>query len=139
MTPSSTHAAPADHSRAVILFAHGARDPAWAGPFEAVAAQLREQAPGMPVRLAFLEFMSPGLPAAGAELAAAGCRSVTVVPLFLGAGGHVRKDVPMLLDGLRQAHPQVSWQLAPAIGEIPDVVAAMARAALSLAQGTQPA
>ena len=60
-------------------------------------------------------------------------RSVTIVPLFLGAGGHVRKDVPVLLDGLRQAHPQVSWQLAPAIGEIPEVVAAMARASLQLA------
>lgn len=122
-----------DAAAGVILFAHGARDPAWAGPFQAVAAQLREQAPGVPVRLAFLEFMSPDLPAAGAELATAGCRSVTIVPLFLGAGGHVRKDVPVLLDGLRQAHPQVSWQLAPAIGEIPEVVAAMARASLQLA------
>lgn len=136
--PGPTFAPAADASRpggdGVILFAHGARDPAWAGPFEAVAAQLREQAPGLPVRLAFLEFMTPDLPAAGAELAAAGCRAITVVPLFLGAGGHVRKDVPVLMDGLRQAHPQVSWSLSAAIGEIPEVVAAMARAALGLAQ-----
>lgn len=136
--PSPAAPSAAD-GQAVILFAHGARDPAWAGPFEAVAAQLREQAPGLPVRLAYLEFMSPDLPTAGAELAAAGCRAVTVVPLFLGAGGHVRKDVPVLLDGLRQAHPQVSWTLSAAIGEIPDVVAAMARAALGLARGAQAA
>ncbi len=133
MTATPAPAETPDCPAAVILFAHCARDPAWAGPFQAVAAQLREQAPGVPVRLAFLEFMSPDLPAAGAELAATGCRSVTIVPLFLGAGGHVRKDVPVLLDGLRQAHPQVAWQLAPAIGEVPEVVAAMARASLQLA------
>ncbi len=114
----------------LILFAHGARDPRWSEPFEAVAARVREQRPGLPVRLAFLEFMAPDLPSAGAELAAAGCAEVAVVPLFLGAGGHVRKDVPALLDGLRAAHPGTRFTLHPAIGELPEVVAAMAAAAI---------
>ena len=35
-------------SRGLILLAHGARDPAWAGPFEAVVARMRERAPGAP-------------------------------------------------------------------------------------------
>ena len=119
---------------AIILFAHGARDPAWARPFEAVAARLREQAgPDVPVRLAYLEFMTPTLPDAGREFAAAGCTAVCIVPLFLGAGGHVRKDLPLMLDALRAAHPGVQWQLSPAIGEVDAVVSAMADAALELA------
>jgi sirohydrochlorin cobaltochelatase len=113
----------------LILFAHGARDPRWSEPFEAVAAQVRAQRPGVPVRLAYLEFMTPDLPTAGAELAAAGCTDIAVVPLFLGAGGHVRKDVPVLLDALRAAHPATRFTLHPAIGEVPEVVAAMAAAA----------
>lgn len=117
---------------ALILFAHGARDPRWAGPFEAVATQVRSERADVPVALAFLEFMSPTLAEAGAALAEAGARSVAVLPLFLGAGGHVRKDLPLLLDALRAAHPATRFTLAPAIGEVASVVAAMAQAALAL-------
>jgi len=113
----------------LILFAHGARDPRWAAPFEAVAARIRSQRPGVEVRLAFLEFMSPDLAAAGAELARAGCTRVVVVPMFLGAGGHVRKDLPVRLDQLRAAWPAVRFGLQAAIGELPEVIEAMAQAA----------
>lgn len=115
----------------LLLFCHGARDPNWARPFEAVMVRIRELQPDMPVVLGFLEFMSPGLVDAGQTLAAAGCDSVEVVPLFLGTGGHVRKDLPALMDTLRLAHPQVSWSVQPSIGESPCVIAAMADAALA--------
>lgn len=121
--------APAGPPVGVLLFAHGARDPLWARPFEAVAQALRERAPEMPVVLGFLEFMTPDLRGAGDALAARGCAKVSVVPLFLGAGGHVRKDLPLLLDALRAAHPHIEWQLAPAVGENAAVVAAMAEVA----------
>jgi len=115
----------------LLLFAHGARDPEWAAPFEAVAHRCRAARPDRPVALAFLEFMAPDLVEAGGGLAAAGCSAVDVVPLFLGAGGHVRKDIPRLLQRLRDAHPQVQWTLRPSIGEAPGVIAAMADAALA--------
>ena len=118
-------------TRGLILFAHGARDPRWAEPFEAVAAQIRSLQPALQVRNAFLEFMQPGLVEAGASLAGEGCREVTVVPMFLGAGGHVRKDLPLLLQDLRDAHPGTTFTLSPAIGEIDSVVRAMALAALA--------
>jgi sirohydrochlorin cobaltochelatase len=113
----------------LLLFAHGARDPAWARPFEAVAGRARGSIPGLVVELAFLEFMAPDLPTAGARLVAAGCGAVRVVPLFLGAGGHVRKDLPILMAALRESHPQVAWSLAPAVGEADAVIAAMAEVA----------
>lgn len=113
----------------LILFAHGARDPRWAAPFEAVAARVRERQPEVAVRLAFLELMAPDLPAAAAELVAAGCTAVTVLPLFLGAGGHVRRDLPLIVEGLRAAHPGVHWQQEPPVGELPSVIDAMAAAA----------
>lgn len=115
----------------LILFAHGARDPLWASPFERVAAAVRAARPELAVSLAFLEFMAPDLPAAGAALAAAGCRNVTVLPLFLGVGGHVRKDLPRLLEALRTQHPAVRWHLAPAIGEDARLVEAIAGIAIA--------
>ncbi len=117
-------------TRGLLLFAHGARDPRWALPFEAIVQRIAARAPGLPVRLAFLEFMAPTLPEAGDALVALGCDEIEVVPLFLGAGGHVRKDLPELLARLRQAHPGSTWLLRPAIGEVDSVVDAMARAAL---------
>jgi sirohydrochlorin cobaltochelatase len=115
----------------LLLFAHGARDPNWARPFTEVAARARAARPDVQVRMAFLEFMAPDLVAAGDELAAAGCVRVDVVPLFLGAGGHVRKDLPMILDKLRTAHPGVLWNLRTTVGEQPEVIAALARAAVA--------
>lgn len=109
----------------LILFAHGARDPRWARPFEQVAERLRQRRPGLAVALAYLEFLSPDLDAAGASLVQAGCRNVEVLPLFLGAGGHVRKDLPERLARLRAAYPQVHWALRRAAGESDHLVEAL--------------
>ena len=111
---------------AIILFAHGARDPLWRRPFEAVAQRIKALRPDTEVRLAYLEFMQPSLSEAGHELAAMGARAVTVVPMFLGAGGHVRRDLPTLLEDLKGRHPTVAWSLQQAIGEAPSVIEAMA-------------
>jgi sirohydrochlorin cobaltochelatase len=118
----------------ILLFAHGARDAAWAAPFEQTARELRALRPGVAVELAFLEFMTPALGSAAAALVAEGCTRIDVVPLFLGAGGHVRRDVPALLAQLQAAHPSVNFVLHPAVGEAPAVISAMAAAAAALTE-----
>ena len=120
----------------VLLFAHGARDPAWARPFEQVASELRGLRPRARVALAFLEFMAPTFAEAGDALVAEGCTAVEVVPLFLGAGGHVRKDVPALFAALQARHPGVRFTLHPAAGEAPAVVSALAGVAAALVPST---
>ncbi|MCY4757197.1 sirohydrochlorin chelatase [Pelomonas aquatica] len=117
----------------LLLFAHGARDAAWARPFEAVAERLRAARPGTPLALAYLEFMSPGIEEAAARLAAAGCTRVHVLPLFLGTGGHVRRDVPLLLDRLREQHGDaVEWLLHAPLGEQETVLQAISQACLNV-------
>jgi sirohydrochlorin cobaltochelatase len=119
--------------RALLLFAHGARDAAWATPFEAVLARVRASRPELQVTLAFLELMQPDLASAAAQLVQRGCTRIDVVPLFLGTGGHVRRDVPLLLQRLQSEHPGTLWTLHDPIGEHPDVIEAIARAALAAA------
>ncbi len=119
----------------MLLFAHGARDPAWARPFEAVALRVRTARPDLPVALGYLEFMTPDLAGAAASLVAQGCRHVAILPLFLGTGGHVRRDLPAGVQALQTAHPEVTWALHGAVGEMPDVLVALADAALSVAAG----
>ena len=112
---------------ALILFAHGARAPGWAAPFERLQKVTQEKMPDTPVRLAFLELMSPRLPEVVADLAANGCTSVTVVPVFLGQGGHVLRDLPEIIAQLAIDHPAVRVEVVPAVGEDPGVLDAMAR------------
>ncbi|SAL01333.1 cobalamin (vitamin B12) biosynthesis CbiX protein [Caballeronia calidae] len=109
----------------IILFGHGARDPRWAEPFERLAGKLRASR-GEPVSLAFLELMSPNLPSAVASQAAEGCEAITVVPVFFGQGGHVRKDLPEIVEQCRQAHPGVAISCATAVGEDDAVLDAVA-------------
>ena len=119
----------------LILFAHGARDPRWAAPFEAVAAEVRRQQAQTCVQLAFLEFMQPNLPDAAAQLVEQGCQQIDVLPMFLGAGGHVRQDLPKLMAQIQANFPSVTVRLHPAIGEMSSVTTAMARAAVKLLGG----
>jgi sirohydrochlorin cobaltochelatase len=109
----------------IILFGHGARDPRWAEPFERLASKLRALR-GEPVSLAFLELMSPDLPSAVASQAAGGCDAITVVPVFFGQGGHVRRDLPEVVEKCRAAHPDVAISCATAVGEDDAVLDAVA-------------
>ena len=118
----------------VILFAHGARDPAWAQPFQALRDALRVARPEGRVELAFLELMEPGLPDLVATLADEGVQVVVVVPVFLGRGGHLRRDFPVLLEAARARAPGVMVHDTPAVGELPAVIAAMSSAILSVIQ-----
>jgi len=115
---------------AVVLFAHGSRDPLWSRPIQAVALRMQERQPGVPVRCAYLELTEPDLGAAVHELAADGVTSITVVPMFLGVGRHARQDLPELVRELALRYPQVQFDLQPAIGEHPLVVDLMATIAL---------
>ncbi len=117
-------------STAIVLFAHGSRDPLWRGPIDAVAAEIQRQAPDTPVHCAFLELMAPSLPETVAALVQAGHRSVRVVPLFLGMGRHAREDLPELIGQLRQNHPDLNLQLLPAVGEMPELTRCLAAISL---------
>lgn len=118
---------------ALILFAHGARDPEWASPMRRVQAAIRARVPGASVELAFLEFMSPSLPECAAQAIAGGVGRVVVLPMFIARGGHLKKEVPEMLAALRATYPTVEFSLGNAIGEHEVVVQAMADAALLVA------
>ena len=102
---------------ALVLFAHGAREAAWAAPFRAIRDKVAAARSDLTVELAFLELMTPSLGDCIARLAAGGHGRITVAPLFLGMGGHLKRDLPQLLDGVRQRHPTLEIVTLPPIGE----------------------
>jgi sirohydrochlorin cobaltochelatase len=112
--------------RALVLFAHGARDPKWAAPFERLQQLVQPRLPDVAVSLAFLELMSPSLPDLAAQLVAKGCDDLTVVPVFLGQGGHLQRDLPLLVERLRAEHAGLKVKVADAAGENAAVLDAIA-------------
>ena len=113
-------------SQAIILFAHGARDPEWAAPFGTIKQQLQAARPEVQVELAFQDFMTPSLEAAVAQSEAQGAKRIVLVPLFMAQGGHLKQDLPLLVGKLREQHPQLELQVLPAIGDAPEILQAIA-------------
>jgi sirohydrochlorin cobaltochelatase len=113
-------------NRCIILFAHGARDPEWARPFERLRASLAVRTPDVPVSIAYLEFMQPDLAGAVAACAAGGATVVDVVPVFMAQGAHLKRDLPKLVADLGSQFPQVRFQLQPPVGESQAVLDAIA-------------
>jgi sirohydrochlorin cobaltochelatase len=127
---------------AIILFAHGSRDPLWRAPLEAVASTIAAKHPNTPVRCAYLELCEPDLPAVTTEIIAAcalfpwasglkGTINIRIVPMFLGMGKHAREDLPELVTALRLAHPSVNFEVVAPIGEDARVTALLAEMAVS--------
>lgn len=113
--------------RALILFAHGARDPRWAEPFRRLQQLAQTLSPDVTVSLAFLELMTPRLPELVEQLVQDGCDDVTVVPVFFGQGGHVLRDLPAMIEQIKGAHTGLKIRSAQAVGEDPEVLNAIAR------------
>ncbi len=110
---------------ALILFAHGSRDPQWAAPFRAVREKIATARPQLMIELAFLEFMQPALPEAIDRLAAAGHGRLVIAPLFMAQGAHLKRDLMKLLSEAVTRHPEIDIELLPAAGEADPVLDAI--------------
>lgn len=111
----------------LVLFAHGARDPGWAEPFERLQQRVRMLAPEAEVRLCYLELMQPDLESAISELAAMEVTAIRIVPVFLGQGGHVRRDLPGLIASIQGRFPETAISCIAPAGEDDAVLDALAR------------
>lgn len=118
--------------RGLVLFAHGARSATWAQPFERLRDGVRSARPGCVVELAFLELMTPSLPDCVAQMVPRGIGHITVLPVFLGQGGHLQRDLPALADSIRALHPDLVLEVTGPVGEHPAVQQAMTALCLSL-------
>lgn len=117
--------------KGILLFGHGARNPDWAAPFFRIRDAIKARAPDVPVEMGFLELMRPGFDEAVDALAAAGVNEIMVVPIFMAAGSHIRKDLPLMAASAMDRHSAVSITLAAPVGEADPVLAAMADYALN--------
>ncbi len=112
-----------------ILLAHGSSDPAWGETFEAMAAPVLKRYPD--ATLAFMELSHPTLDEVANQAQKQGYDQLTVLPLFLAKGKHLKKDVPAMLLEIEE-RTGLKSQLLPPIGEHP----ALAQAIVSIIEDT---
>ena len=117
--------------KAIVLFAHGSRDPLWHKPMEAVAQRIRAQSADISVTCAYLELSQPDLAHTVADLVAHGVHDISILPMFLGVGKHVRHDLPQMMTELVQQYPEVTFECQSAVGEHPDLLDLLARIAVA--------
>ena len=111
---------------ALVLFAHGSRDPDWARPFRTIQQKVAALNPGVTVEVAFLELMSPSLVEAVDRLVAGSHDHVKIAPLFMAQGAHLKRDLAKLMTDLKQRHRSIGLTLLPAAGEVDGVLDAIA-------------
>lgn len=116
--------------RALILFAHGARNQEWAQPVEAAQAAFARHLPETTVAVAFLEFLSPTLDEVIAALAE-DHQEIAILPWFIAAGGHLQRDLPERVATLQERHPHLQIAIHPAVGTVDAVIDAMVAAAVA--------
>ncbi|OZM74279.1 sirohydrochlorin chelatase [Amycolatopsis antarctica] len=103
----------------LVLVAHGSRDPRSAATVRALAAVVRDTAPGTDVRVAFLDLSDPPVPEVLREAHADGHREVVVVPLLLGSAYHARVDLPAIVAETTAAMPRLRVRVAEVLGADP--------------------
>jgi sirohydrochlorin cobaltochelatase len=118
-------------NKGILLFGHGARNAEYLEPFHRICNAVLANEPGARVKLGFLELSQPSLEATLDAFVAEGIVHVVVVPIFFAPGRHVLKDLPQLVAAAMDRHPQLEVEIAPAVGESPAVIEAMARVALA--------
>ncbi|MFD9908593.1 sirohydrochlorin chelatase [Streptomyces sp. NPDC059063] len=107
---------------ALVLVAHGSRDPRTLTTVTALRDAVRALRPGLDVRLGHIELNEPllthtldGLGAAHPQAA----DGAVLVPLLLGRGHHVKHDIPTAAATARAAHPRLTTRVAAPLGPHP--------------------
>ncbi len=109
----------ADRQTALLLIAHGSREPAANADLHRLADELRATGRYAAVVASFLELAEPDVDAGGAACVARGAGRVVLVPYFLSAGVHVRRDLTAARDRLAERFPHVEFRLAEPLGPHP--------------------
>jgi sirohydrochlorin ferrochelatase len=104
---------------AILLIAHGSRQEEANADLVYVAEQLGRRGGHAVVEACFLELAEPGIDEGGARCVARGAGSVVLLPYFLSAGIHVRRDLAEARRRLAERFPQVEFRLAEPLGRHP--------------------
>ncbi|MBC6444406.1 MAG: sirohydrochlorin chelatase [Alphaproteobacteria bacterium GM202ARS2] len=124
----------------VLLCGHGTRHRKGLDEFERLCQLLDQRLTELPTTYGYLEFARPIIRDGLDQLRKQGCTTVHALPAMLFAAGHVKNDIPSILNAYQKDHPEMRITLARELALTPKMLAAAAaRAQEALATSSIPA
>lgn len=110
---------------ALVLVAHGSRDPRFGTTAGRLADAVARELPGVTVALSYLDLTAP-LVGDGLRSVSAHTDDIVVLPLLLGDGYHSRFDLPAIISDAHRRRPSLRVTQTPVLGDT-SLVDALAR------------
>lgn len=107
---------------AVLLIGHGTRRAAGVAEFHRLAEQMRQALPDRTCLAGFLELVEPDAPTALEQLRQQGFRRIIALPALLLAAGHIKNDIPAILNAFQAQHPEMRITLGADLGIHPHLL-----------------
>ena len=107
---------------ALVVIAHGSQHAEANDDLHELTQSLRATGRYPVVEAAFLELAEPTIDEAARRCVAQGADRVILVPYFLSAGVHVRRDLAAHRDRLAQAFPNREFSLAEPLAGHPSLI-----------------
>lgn len=126
--------------KALVLLAHGSRDPLGLQPLEQIRSWVQAARPDLQVAQAYLSLNQPSLEDCLQSLHHAGVSEATVLPMLVARGQHLNVELPLLLADLQLRFPGLALRVGPHLGADDGIVPlVLARAAQALPLRILPA
>jgi sirohydrochlorin ferrochelatase len=107
--------------KCVLIISHGSREKSANDDFKRLVQKYRKLHPHWKISHAYLEMASPSIPAALKALVLKS-KEILVLPLFLFAARHIKKNIPEILGTFRKSHPEIKVKLAKPLGSDPKLL-----------------
>lgn len=101
--------------KGIVIIGHGSRSVDAQKEFMEVVDKVKERT-DMTVEGAFMELAKPDFFDVVENLAAKGVDEITVYPLFLFTGIHIKEDIPGMIDEAAAKYPNIKFNMLQPIG-----------------------
>ena len=98
-------------TKGIIILGHGSRRKAVNENFSRMVKRIASRLGAARVEPAFFSLGCPDLEEKINELIAQGCKEIVIFPYFLYNGNHVDKDIPTMLQTIKQKFSDISFHL----------------------------
>ncbi|WP_457570466.1 sirohydrochlorin chelatase [Desulfovulcanus sp.] len=98
-------------AKGIIILGHGSRRKTVSQSFSRMVGRIAQRISNARVEPAFFSLGRPTLEEKASELIAEGCKEIIIFPYFLYNGNHVEKDIPTMLQSLKQKYSEINFRL----------------------------
>ena len=111
--------------RAILYIGHGTRSKKGADEAKTFLDRVISEVDMEIQEISFLELTKPFIDEGFTRCIERGATSISVVPVFLLAAGHIKTDIPEALKPLKQKYPHISVEMTEPFGVRNDILNAM--------------